>query len=210
LDIYGGLMRKLVFILVILSAIAFLAFQAEAVMFISGTSGGAAAGTWETVYDPTMTANNSWGTGTNFRNVITDALSSAGGPWTKVRVTYIAQTASATASMTASTCLRSGSTDDCTATPISMTVGSASSWTISAGGTALSDEATLSFTTTDDILIIIYTPGGEERYLTTSWPEGQYYLDNNVDETGLTTVSGYTGVEQYISNIDLVEGWNPD
>ncbi len=61
-----------------------------------------------------------------------------------------------------------------------------------------------------DELISIYTPDNVGRYLTTSWPEGTYYLTNLTDETGLTTASGYSGIDQYLFNFELVEGWNPD
>ena len=165
---------------------------------------GVELGTWETVYNPTMTLNFTHpGGAVNYRNVVP---TNVGGPWTKVRVLVASQSDASTGTITGSICVRSGTTDDCVSSPVQLLWSSVSYTYIPTNSTVLSDEATLSFSSADELLLHLWVAGAEGRY---SWfGDDSSYEHIGIDETMQQSVAYSTNVHRW--NFELVEGWNPD
>lgn len=199
-------MRHYLNLILIVTILSVLSVPAHAGMIIIGAeSGGAASGTWETIADtPDVSSEYDNGSHWNERNLITAAQSAAGGPWTKVRVTFDSTTSHS--DVTASVCIRS-SADDCTATPTQITVSSSSGFTLN--GATLSDEITFSCDTDDDLFVSLYVPDGISSNTSSTWD--MYYRDSgSADDTMTQTVSFSGSPDAYDPMYTLVEGWNPD
>jgi len=138
------------------------------------------------------------------RNVITAAMTGAGGPWTKIRVTFDGCTGDQT--FEASVCIQD-TTTGCTATPTRLQRSGSDSWTL--GTTPLvSDETTFSFDTDDALLINMYYATRECYQWQSGWQCYWWGTDNNV----MTQDPG-SADDADAANLDfvtLIEGWNPD
>ena len=206
-------LRHLVFILIILLGSLSLILQADPSEGFRASANfnmaphvaqQEAQGNWETINDPTHTMNyTNPGGQVNYRNVVSTPAS---GSWTKIRVTFVAESAKNTDSLTASVCIRSGATDDCTATPTQVLFSEASSTYIATNSTVLSDEINFAFSSTNTLLVNVYTSNGEGRY---SWIGGTASYDYaGADSTMTQNVSYDTDIHRW--NYDLVEGWTTE
>jgi len=204
---YNPIPAIILFWLVTIMAVLFLCTQAKAggalIWFDAPSGGGAETGTWEQVADtPSPSGNYDNGDDWNERGLLTAAQTDAGGPWTKVRVTFYSN--GARLSSSASICIQS-SGGTCAAAPVELTVGSSSTFTID-NSSPLSDEADFSFDTDDNLLVIIYVPDGNssdnfDGSYTQYWGQGS---DDHLDQNVSYTTDSYQGL------YTLVEGWNPD
>jgi hypothetical protein len=162
-------------------------------------------GTWETISDPRTTLNyTELGGGVNYRTVV---ATPGGGPWTKVRITVVAETDEKTDDLSASICIRSGSSDDCTESPTQILWSSSSDVVIGTNETIVSDPISFSFNSADTLLFNTHTANGEGRYLWVG--DGSAYYKIASDETMTQSVSSYTS-DPHKWNYELIEGWNPD
>lgn len=197
-------MRKL-FLLLILLPIIF-GFKASATFnLVTEVSDDPpeAQGVWETIYDPTLGMNYTQSQA-NYRNIVTPEIT---GSWTKIRVTVAAESDEATNSLTGSVCIRSGSTDDCTASPTQLLWNSSSSVYIATDSEEVSDSITFSFDSDDTLLVNVYTAGGEGRY---DWEQGDNSYEDYGNSDGTMTQSVSYSVASHIWNIELVEGWTTE
>lgn len=163
---------------------------------------GAAAGTWQTALDVTLTTNDISGTGLTLRVAFSlDSLTTPTGTPTKIRITiegssttgctfdnwYVGNQAS------------SGDAYDFAASPTAITWdGGSSSKTISAATSYLSDEINFSWDTTKGLVFSCYisTGSGGGRRGDPAGTVGTYYKSANepttVDATGYTLHSTQT------------------
>lgn len=161
-------------------------------------------GTWDVIFNPVTALNYTDPAGSaNYRTIVTTP---AGGPWTKIRITFAAESDEMTDDLSASVCVRSGSTDDCTASPTQILWSASSDTEIGTNSTIRSDSISFSFDSSQTLLVNTHTVDGEGRYLWVG--DGSAYYSAGPDDTMTQNVSYADDAHQF--NIELVEGWNPD
>lgn len=128
---------------------------------------GAPVEIWTAAQSATVSLSNR-----SHRNVA-ESLSDGGA---QVRVTFAASGSASTVIDNASVGIRDGSTGNTTATPVELLFSGASGVTITAGNSIVSDWASLSFLSSDDLIVVIdYGSSGGADLFTNSRSPGSYF-----------------------------------
>lgn len=159
-------------------------------------------GVIQTAFSTTLNANDgSDKNGYSFR-VYPTALNGSGGPWRWVRVRFRSSTAAGTSVGHASIGIH-GSGVATTATPVELLFSGVSGFSLSAGQTITSDWAVLSFSLSNNIMVIMdYNGSSLMRNLSGG---GVNYYKFGTTSYSTTSPTGFSS-QTYLTGVDLIEG----
>lgn len=166
-------------------------------------AGGGGGGSWYTVKSISLSSDDTASENYTLRSRFTSLTGT--GPFTQIRVTFVAATSEDLGIENASVGIYAGSNTNTTATPTQLFFSGSNTATVPAGTSLVSDAATFSFTHTDGLVTIcdVLGTGGGMRWLN-SGGEGAY--GGSSSNSYNSSTGGLTNASRTYA-VSLIEGF---